>query len=129
MQHDTICATTLTALSEPARKAAAPAGRRLGRLWHRSMGWIARYRARHEPLALDEHMLRDVGLTRAGAPRWVESRNSARMCAGAWGWDIGTAIRAGVRDAYPCRAPSTGRRENQRSALPIIAKSFEWMSH
>src|SRR5262245_22832096 len=69
MQHDYTGATTLAAPREPAREAAASAKGRLRQFWNRSMGFIARYRARHQLLALDEYVLRDMGLTRADAPR------------------------------------------------------------
>jgi uncharacterized protein YjiS (DUF1127 family) len=73
MQHDYTSAMTLAVRRKPAREAAASARGQLGQFWDRSMGFIARYCARHQLLALDkpldERLLRDIGLTRADAPR------------------------------------------------------------
>lgn len=49
----------------------------LGRSWTTLSTWIARSRERHQLTELDEHMLKDIGMTRAdvvvesGKPFWA----------------------------------------------------------
>ena len=83
-------AATFTELRNPAREAAASARERLGRFWDRIIARIASYRARHQQRALAEHVLRDIGLTRANAPRWSESHDYSRTYAAGWGLYVGT---------------------------------------
>ena len=96
MQYTNTSTMTLAPLRMPARKAAASAKGRLGQFWDRSVDWIARYRAGHQLLARDEHLLSDIGLTQADAPRSMEPQNSSRLSAGAWGWHIGTVTGGSV---------------------------------
>jgi uncharacterized protein YjiS (DUF1127 family) len=89
-------ATTFAALRNPAREAAASARERLGRFWDRIVERIMSHRSRLPPLPLEEHAehaLRDIGLTRANAPRWSESQRYSPYAAG-WGLDMGTVTGA-----------------------------------
>ena len=97
MQLDHIGATTFDSPGMSAPEATASARGRLGRFWAWSMGCIARYRARHQRVALDEHMLRDVGQTRADAPPWMDPQTFSRMSAEAWGWNMGTVTGGSAR--------------------------------
>ncbi len=40
--------------------------------WRLAVGWIERARQRHALAALDDHMLRDIGITRVEAARECE---------------------------------------------------------
>ena len=91
-------ATTFTELRTPAREAAALARERLGRFWERIIARVASYRA--PPRPQDEQMFRDIGLTRANAPRWSRSQDYSRTYAAGWGLYMGTVIGA-------ARAPVT----------------------
>jgi uncharacterized protein YjiS (DUF1127 family) len=88
MQYDTTGAATLPPLHIPTRATSASAGGWLAQLWQRSTGCFARFRAAHQLSARDEHLLRDIGLTRGDAARAIESRHVSRVSAG-WGWDMG----------------------------------------
>jgi len=88
MHYGTIGAATLPPLNIPARQTSASAGGRLAQLWQRSTGCFARFRAALPLSARDQHLLRDIGLTRGDAARVIEARHVARVSAG-WGWDMG----------------------------------------
>jgi hypothetical protein len=93
MQLHYTAATALDALDMPAPAAGASARGRFRQIWTWSMGWIVRYRARHQLPARDAHMARDIGQTRADMPHWIEPQSAARMSGGAFGWNAGAAVR------------------------------------
>lgn len=88
MQYGNTGAATLPPLHIPARETSASAGGRLAQLWQRSIECVARFRAGYPLQARDEHLLRDIGLTRGDAARAIESRHVSRVSAG-FGWDMG----------------------------------------
>ena len=95
-------ATTFAELRDPGREAAASARERLGRFWDRIIARVASCRAPDRVPSLPEDVLRDIGLTRANAPRWSDSQYYSRTYSAGWGLHMGTvtgAVRAPVTSA------------------------------